>query len=49
MAADEGTVLYFGEQVLGKRLILRPDRDGPDPVYLRYHYENVFLNRLTAM
>jgi putative restriction endonuclease len=48
MVADEGTELYFGERVLGARLILPPARRGPDPGYLRYHHQHIFQGRLAG-
>jgi putative restriction endonuclease len=46
MVADEGTELYFGERVLGARLILRAERRGPDPRYLSHHHQHIFQGRL---
>jgi len=42
MVADEGILLYFGEQVLGTHLKVTPKRDRPHPDFLRYHYLHVF-------
>jgi putative restriction endonuclease len=48
MVADEGTELYFGERVLGARLILPDKRPGPGPDYLRYHHQHIFQGRLAG-
>jgi len=48
MVADEGTERYFGERVLGARLLLPARRPGPDPQYLRYHHQHIFQGRLAS-
>lgn len=41
LAADAGAELYFGERILGPRLVMEP-RVPPGADYLRFHHEHVF-------
>lgn len=45
LAADSGTERYFGESVLGQRLLV-PEHGAPTRAYLDYHHRHVFRGPL---